>query len=191
MRLTLALVIAIAVAAAVYASARRDRPAAAEMGAVTLVGDSLNVGVEPYLRDELRGWRIDAHDLVGRSSADGIEQLRELGLAVAAVLVVSLGTNDAEGSEGEFRRLVDRALELAGPNRCVVWATIVRDGAPRSAFDDVLRDASSSHGNLRLVDWGELVARDRDLLTSDGVHATPDGYARRADETARVVRDCG
>ena len=191
MRLTLALVIAIAVAAAVYASARHDRPAAAEVGAVTLVGDSLNVGVEPYLRDELRGWRIDAHDLVGRSTADGIEQLRELGRAVAPVLVVSLGTNDAEGSEAEFRRLVDSALELAGANRCVVWATIVRDGEPRSAFDDVLRDATSSHGNLHLVDWGGLVARDRDLLTSDGVHATPDGYARRAGETARVVRDCG
>ena len=40
----------------------RDEPEpAGEVGSLTLVGDSLNVGTDPYLRDELEGWTIDAH----------------------------------------------------------------------------------------------------------------------------------
>ena len=189
MRATLALVIAVAIAAAVYAAAREER-SAARVGAVTLVGDSLNVGTEPYLRDELDGWRIEAHDLVGRATAEGVEELRSLGGTLAPVVVVSLGTNDPDGSEGEFRALVDAALERAGPTRCVVWATIVRHGEPRTAFNDVLGDASATHDNLRLVDWAELVENDTTLLAGDRVHGSPSGYARRAEAIASAVRVC-
>jgi hypothetical protein len=35
-----------------------------------------------------------------------------------------------------------------------------------------------------------MVAQDDSLLSIDLVHATPAGYARRAAETARTVRDC-
>jgi lysophospholipase L1-like esterase len=189
MRATLALVIAVAIAAAVYAVGR-DEPSPARVGTVTLVGDSLNVGMEPYLRDELDGWSIEAYDLVGRATAEGVDELRSLGSTLAPVVVVSLGTNDADGSEGAFRALVDAALERAGPTRCVVWATIVRDGEPRRAFNDVLRDAASTHGNLRLVDWAELVANDTTLLAGDRVHGSPSGYARRAEAIASAVRAC-
>ena len=188
MRLTLALVIAVAIAVAVYVAADGDTPAA-DAGAVTLVGDSLNVGIEPALRDELPRWSIDAHDRVGRSTAEGIDELRSLKATLAPVVVVSLGTNDAEGSEAEFRRLVDEALAIAGPERCVVWSTIVRDGEPRTGFNDVLNQAASVHANLRLVDWVSLTGQDG-VLARDGVHGTADGYARRAAESARAVRGC-
>jgi hypothetical protein len=85
---------------------------------------------------------------------------------------------------------VDEALAIAGPDRCVVWATVVRDGEERTGFDRVLRDAGDAHPNLRLVEWASLVEDDPSLLTSDRVHGTPDGYARRAEETARAVRAC-
>lgn len=189
MRATLALVIAVAIAAAVFAVVREER-SAARVGAVTLVGDSLNVGTQPYLRDELDGWSIEAHDRVGRATAEGVEELRSLGSTLAPVVVVSLGTNDPDGSERAFRGLVDAALDHAGPARCVVWATIVRDGEPRAAFNDVLGDAASMHGNLRLVDWAELVVDDATLLAGDGVHGSPSGYARRARAIAGAVRAC-
>jgi hypothetical protein len=64
MRIALPLVLAVAIAAAVLIISR-DEPTAAASGSVTLVGDSLNVGAEPYLRDELGGWTISAHDRVG------------------------------------------------------------------------------------------------------------------------------
>ncbi len=190
MRLSLALVLAVAIAVTVYAVRRSDDARSHATGAATLVGDSLNVGIEPYLAGELPGWRIDAHDRVGRATPEGIDELRALGGALAPVVVVSLGTNDPAGSEPEFRKLVDEAVAIVGPRRCLVWATIVRDGTGRTGFDRVLRDAQSDNPNLRLVEWTRLVEQDPTLLAGDAVHGTSDGYARRAAETAQAIRGC-
>ena len=190
MRLSLAIVLAVAIAVAVYAVKRPDDSPAHATGSATLVGDSLNVGIEPYLGDELPGWRMDAHDRVGRATQEGIDMLRSLGGGLAPVVVVSLGTNDSDGSEPEFRKLVYQAVAIVGPRRCLIWATVVRDGSPRAGFNQVLHEARSAHPNIRLVEWADLVGENSDLLAGDLVHATPEGYARRAEETARAIRDC-
>ena len=169
---------------------RPDESPAHATGSATLVGDSLNVGIEPYLGDELPGWRMDAHDRVGRATQEGIDMLRSLGGGLAPVVVVSLGTNDSDGSEPEFRKLVYQAVAIVGPRRCLIWATIVRDGSPRTGFNLVLHEARSAHPNIRLVEWADLVGENSDLLAGDLVHGTPEGYARRAEETARAIRDC-
>jgi len=155
-------------------------------GTLTTVGDSLNVGTQPYLDDELGGWSIDHHDRSGRRTQEGIDELDSLGRDVGQVLVVSLGTNDFDGDPATFRRQVEEVVARAG--RCVVWTTIWLGGP--HAFNDVLRASASLHPNLHLVDWAAMVEQDPELLAGDGVHATPDGYARRAEEIARVARDC-
>ena len=192
MRLTLTLLLLAAAAAVAFLAVGRDdeNDAATDTGALTMVGDSLNVGTDPYLREALPGWDVDAHDQVGRSTEEGLAVLREQRGALAPVVVVSLGTNDAEGAEGRFRELVDEAVAVVGPNRCLVWATIARGGAERTAFDDVLRDAADAHANVRLVDWAALVAENEELLASDLVHGTPAGYARRAEATVDALRSC-
>jgi len=190
MRLSLALVLAIAVGVAAFAVLRDDDGATQDTASVTLVGDSLNVGIEPELGKLLPGWQIDAHDRVGRATPEGIEELRDLDRRLAPVVVISLGTNDPDGSEREFRRLVDEAIDVVGPHRCLVWATIVRDGAARTGFNHELEEARSEHRNVRLVDWATLVARSPELLAADAVHGTPEGYERRAEETADAIRGC-
>jgi hypothetical protein len=190
MRIPLALLLAVALAAGVYALVRDDGEGDRTSGTVTLVGDSLNVGIEPYLADELAGWKLDRHDLVGRATPEGVDVLASLRRGLAPVVVVSLGTNDPDGSEDAFRALVRRAIDLVGPGRCLVWATVVREGEPRSGFNDVLADAAAEHRNVRLVDWAAMVAEAPTLLAADAVHGTPDGYAQRANETARRVRAC-
>jgi len=191
MRITLALVLAVAIAAViVVARERDDESSATDTGSMTLVGDSLNVGVKPYLAQALPGWRVDAHDRVGRATSEGVDELRARRTTLAPVVVVSLGTNDAEGTEDEFRTLVDDAIRIVGPRRCLVWATIVRDGEERSEFDEVLRDASAAHPNVHLVEWATLVSEDPTLLAGDRVHGAPEGNSRRAEETARAIRAC-
>jgi lysophospholipase L1-like esterase len=194
MRITLVLAIAVGLALVAVVVVRHgsdDSRASAATGAVTLVGDSLNVGVEPYLGNALPGWKIDAHDRVGRPTSEGVTELRSLRRSLAPVVVVSLGTNDADGSESEFRKLVDEAIDVVGPGRCLVWATIVRDGEERTGFDRALKDARDAHANVHLVDWASTVADDPSLLAPDRVHGTPEGYRRRAQEIADVVRGCG
>ena len=192
MRLSLSfLLFAVAAAVVVVLVTREEEDAAADdTGALTLVGDSLNVGTDPRLREELPRWDIDAHDRVGRTTAEGIEVLRERGGALAPVVVVSLGTNDPDGTDADFRELVEEAVEIVGPDRCLVWATVARGGEERAGFNEMLRDAASAHGNVRLVEWASLVAENPELLEFDLVHGTPDGYARRAAETARTIRTC-
>lgn len=188
-RRSLALLVAAAIAVAAFLVLRDDRPASSS-SRVTLVGDSLNVGIEPYLDDALPGRKVDAHDRVGRATAEGVDVLSDRASRLAPVVVVSLGTNDAAGTESQFRALVERAVGLVGPDRCLVWATIVRDGSPRAGFNAVLADAASEHGNVRLVDWAALVADDPELLAPDAVHGTAEGYRRRAEATARAIEAC-
>ena len=180
MRLTLTLLLLAAAATVAFLAVGRDdeSPTTTDSGALTTVGDSLNVGTDPYLREALPHWDIAAQDQEGRSTEQGLAVLREQRSALAPVVVVSLGTNDAEGTEARFRELVDEAVALVGPDRCLVWATIVRDGTERTGFDDVLRNAADEHPNVRLVDWAGLVAENEDLLEGDLVHGTP-GPGRR------------
>ena len=192
MRLSLSfLLLAVAVGVVVVLATGEEEDAAADdTGALTLVGDSLNVGTDPWLREELPRWDIDSQDRVGRTTTEGIEVLRDRGGALAPVVVVSLGTNDPDGTEAEFRQLVDEAVEDRRARPVPRLGDRRSRGEERSGFNEVLRDAASAHGNVRLVEWASLVAESPGLLEFDLVHGTPDGYARRAAETARIVRTC-
>lgn len=185
---------ALLVAAALAALAvlrNRDNPAsAAAHGTVTLVGDSLNVGVERYLPAAMPGWKVVANDRVGRATPEGIAELEAGRPVLSSHVVVSLGTNDPPGAVPAFRTDVARFLELVGPNRCVVWATIWRDGAPSDAFNAVLRDASGANHLLRLVEWAEMVRQHPDWLAADGLHGSELGYRERAEAVARAAKDC-
>jgi hypothetical protein len=186
-----AAVIALVVAAGAIAAVvltRGQEPDRGRTGSLTMVGDSLNVGIEPYLERELPGWRITTDDVVGRGSDDGIAALASLGDSLAPVVVVSLGTNDPQDDVDGFRADVRDLLARAGPDRCVIWATIWRNGA-NDAFNAVLREEADANGSLRLVDWHEMLAANLSWL-SDDVHATPEGYEARAAAVADQARDC-
>ncbi len=185
-----ALVVAAALAALLVATRDSGSGSRAKTGAVSLVGDSLNVGIEPYLRDDLDGWTITTDDEVGRATDAGIEALDRAGGSLRPVVVVSLGTNDPQEDVDSFRADIARVLDRVGPSRCVVWSTIWRDGGPNKAFNEALADAARDDDRLVLVDWARLVADDPTLLAGDGVHGTPDGYAARASAVASAVRDC-
>jgi lysophospholipase L1-like esterase len=157
---------------------------------VSLVGDSLNVGVEPYLEEELAGWQIATDDVVGRPTETGLEHLRALGSALGHYVVVSLGTNDPLDSVAAFRTDVDAVMALAGGTRCVVWSTIHRDGDAYEPFNEVLRTAAARNRNLRLVEWTTMIGDHPEWLVSDGVHATADGYSARAQAIVAAMRTC-
>jgi lysophospholipase L1-like esterase len=179
-----------AVAVVAFGLARRGEDAVAPNGTVGLLGDSLNVGIEPYVGDALPGWRVVADDMVGRTTTEGIDRLRTARATLAPYLVVSLGTNDPDGAASTFRADVRRLLRLAGPDRCVIWATIWRFGHPDDAFNAVLRSEAEENKRLRLVDWAGMVKRRPELLAPDGLHGNSDGYRERADAVAAAVGSC-
>jgi hypothetical protein len=169
--------------------AGRHSQAGPQRGNVSLVGDSLNVGVEPYLEDALAGWTIEADDVVGRSTETGIQHLQEKGAALGRYVVVSLGTNDPRDAVDAFRDDVAQVMRIAG-TRCVVWATIRRDGDAYAPFNDVLRAGAAANRNLRLVEWASMLDAHPDWLSGDGIHATGDGYRARAAAIVTAMRGC-
>ena len=191
--LILALGIGVALAAAAVVAHERtpgQRAAPLPPSAVSLVGDSLNLGMEPALEEALPRWTLHADDVVGRGTATGLERLRAAGSSLAPYVVISLGTNDPSAALDAFRSDVAEALRIASPNRCVVWATIHRDGHAYNAFNDVLRAVAGRNRNVRLVEWAKMIDQHPDWLAFDGIHGNPAGYAARADAVVAAMRSC-
>jgi hypothetical protein len=160
-------------------------------GRLLVVGDSLAEGTEAPLGRLLPGWRITTSAYTGRHTDDGVDEIVSRS-SLPGVLVVSLGTNDDPSATSSFQGEVERVLDAAGPSRCVVWANIVRPpyaGVSYAGYK--LNSLSYSRPNLIVVDWARIARSQPGLLASDGVHATPEGYAVRAQAIASAVSVCG
>jgi hypothetical protein len=166
--------------------------AAPSSGRLLVVGDSLAEGTEAPLARLLPQWRITTSAYTGRHTDDGVDEIVSRS-SLPGVIVVSLGTNDDPSATSSFEGEVERVLDAAGPSRCVVWANIVRPpyaGVSYAGYNRVLNGLSYSRPNLIIVDWSRIVRGHPGVLASDGVHATPEGYAVRAQAIASAVASC-
>jgi lysophospholipase L1-like esterase len=176
MRARLALA-AVAAAAGLLAAAPG---AAAQAGPVLVVGDSLELGTGPYLREELRQVELDIDAKTGRSSAQGLVALRRDLRPRYRVVVFDLGVND--GAAAPVAANLAAARQITG-DRCLVVSTLHGPGAYVVPANRAIRAFADANPEVVLVDWD--AAADPALVNPDGVHPTPAGYARRA----RVVAD--
>jgi lysophospholipase L1-like esterase len=160
---------------------------------VLVDGDSLAVGTGPYLERLLPSWRVTTSASIGRPTGAGLEVLRAWRGALPHVLVLSLGTNDDSRATAAFREAIRGAMALAGPDRCVVWPSIVRppfEGVSYRGLNQVLAAEAERHPNLIVVDWARLVQDHPEWRAPDQVHLTPLGYAERARAIAGALRPC-
>ena len=159
------------------------------------LGDSLSVGTDPYLRKQLRGYRIDRLYDVGLHAYEAATIVERTRPALPSVLVVSAGTNDDPRIVSAFWRAVSDIVRAAGRERCVVWPTIARPPAVGASYDGLnraLARVAGRHTNLVLVDWARMVRRHRGWLSRDGVHVSVAGYRARAVAIASAVKTrCG
>jgi lysophospholipase L1-like esterase len=156
-------------------------------------GDSLAEGTRPYVPGELPGWRVRQSTKVSRHAAEGDDVMRRYGRSLPRVIHVSLGTNDDPSQTAAFRAAVGDVMDVAGEDRCVVWANIVRPpvaGASYAGYNHVLREESKPRENLRVVDWARMVRQNPGWLAGDGVHVSATGYQYRASRVAESVRRC-
>jgi len=161
-------------------------------GSVLVVGDSLAVGAREPLAAALPGWRIATSAETGRHTSDGVAEITGTG-TLPRVLVVSLGTNDDPSAVETFTGYVQAVLNAAGPGGCVVWPNIVRppyNGVSYAGYNRALARLSAANPNLFVVDWAGMIDSNPGWLASDGVHATPTGYASRGQAIAQAVQAC-
>jgi lysophospholipase L1-like esterase len=173
-----------ALAALLVALASFGAPAgAAERRAVLDLGDSLSVGTAPYLKRELRGYRVESVHDVGLHAEDAAKLVARVRANLPPVLVVSAGTNDDPRIVSAFSRSVSSVVKAAGRARCVVWPTIARPpaaGATYAGLNRALVRAAARRPNLVVVDWVGMVRRHPRWLSRDGVHVSAEGYRARA-----------
>jgi lysophospholipase L1-like esterase len=159
------------------------RPAVVSTGPVFLLGDSLTVGVEPYLAALLPGRRVSFDAKVGRTTDQGVAIVKANPSELAPTVVVGLGTND-QTTAAEFAQNVDEMMALLG-NRRVLWVNLARNGY--SDFDAVLVAATEKYQNLELVDWASTYYSHPKVQATDGIHATEAGYQLRAQIIAAAL----
>ena len=166
--------------------------AGAQAGPVLVVGDSLQVGTGPHLRKELAAVPVTVDARSGRPSTEGVRVLRKRLRPNHDVVVFDLGTNDDPSEAATFARNLLTARDLAG-DRCLVVATLNRPpvgGVSVADMNKALSRLVEASPNAGLVDWKGAVDGNPSLLSRDGVHATPAGYAARARLVAAAVEEC-
>jgi lysophospholipase L1-like esterase len=155
------------------------------------VGDSLSVGTAPYLRAELRGYRITRVQDIGLHADEVVHIVSAKSVApLPGVLIVSAGTNDDPRLVSRFAEDVEHVVASAGGRRCVVWPNIVRPpavGSSYAGYNRVLRRAAARHETLEIVDWASLIRKHPGWLGADGVHVSATGYRARASAIAEAV----
>jgi GDSL-like Lipase/Acylhydrolase family len=186
--------IAAALACAALAPAAADAQLVAvnPQSSVLVVGDSLAVGLRPYLQQQL-GTDVAWDAKSGRTTPQGLTALRgALKVVQPTTVVVSLGTNDGS-SPARFQDRIDRMLSAIGSRRCVVWANIYRPArkGPYAALNTVLQTEATRVARLHLVDWLGAVNR-RAVTLPDGLHPDTEGFEYRSQLIADAVKDdCG
>jgi hypothetical protein len=159
-------------------------------GPVLVVGDSLEVGTEPYLRQELGGVELDVDAKTSRPSSDGLAILQGALGPQHEVVVFDLGTNDDPSNPEGLAANLETAAQIAG-GRCLVFATINRpplNGVSDDGLNNAVEQVAAATG-ARVADWRSIASRPG-VLQPDGVHATASGYALRAGLVADAIRSC-
>jgi len=142
---------------------------------VHLLGDSLAVGIAPYLDAGLGERPVTTDAAEGRGTATMVALLTPYAATSAPTWVVSLGTND---NPEEFPEQAATVMDLAGPDRCVVWFDVWRSDTDES-INATLAQLAAEYPNVHLVPWHETSAVHPEWFSGTDVHPSTTGYAVR------------
>lgn len=167
--------------------------ARADPATVLVVGDSLAVGMKPYLVDMLVDREVTFDSRAGWTTPQGMRALRgALRQLTPQTVIFNLGTNDGSNVR-VFADRVRRTLRTVPRDTCVVWTAISR-ARRKGAFtglNRVLRTAAHRDARVAVIPWDRMV-RKGTVLLPDGIHPDQPGFAFRSYVTAAAVqRGCG
>ncbi|MBB6636873.1 acyltransferase family protein [Cohnella thailandensis] len=157
--------------------------AAADGNGVTVIGDSVILGVQSLLEEKLPGILVDGK--VGRQmnkAMDTVEALEQEG-NLGKVVVLELGTN---GSFAEKK--ITQILDKLGEKRSVI---LINTRVPRQWQDTVnetLKDVAADYDNVTLIDWYRVSSGKKEYFGKDGVHLTRTGAELYADLIVKELK---
>ena len=131
-----------------------------------VIGDSIADGAAPYIEQALPDWTLGFDAVIGRGTNSALTIAAEQGAIRPDVVVVELGTNDADPVA--FRENAVTILDALRAVPLVIWQTAhgPLDNIP--AIDQRIRGLVPQYPNTVIADWDSFVTADE--LSSDGVH---------------------
>lgn len=162
-------------------------PVRARQAKVFVVGDSLTVGTEPWLRAALhrRGWSLAGVDArVGRPVAEGLRILRAHAARLPRTVLIALGTNDLGAPPAAVAGWL-RAARTALGGRRIVWVDLCLADRydprlkPFRAIDAALATYAPRY-RVEVADWCAYATAHGISPGPDGIHYLPAGYRQRA-----------
>lgn len=166
-----------------------DNPGNAPQGTgkgVLIIGDSLSVGADNPLRNQLKNYTIKTIAKVGEHTSQGVLDLQNQAGNLPGTVVVALGTNDDPTQVGQFRSELNKIVNIVGPDRHLIFVNVSDTNENFKAFNKAISDVVDNNTNASLVDWDQMVSSG-DITLSDGVHPGNDGYDKRAQAIADVI----
>ncbi|GAB6461216.1 hypothetical protein bcgnr5390_61310 [Bacillus luti] len=145
-------------------------PPAQETKKITAIGDSIMVGVTPYLKKAFPDITIDA--VIGRQMSQGLGSLEAFKTqgTLGNCILIGLGTN------GDFKKeqLVSMIQSLGAEQKVILINTKV----PRpweSTVNQKLNEIATTSPNVTLIDWYTASADHKEYFVSDGIHLSKTG----------------
>ncbi|KAE8560743.1 SGNH/GDSL hydrolase family protein [Paenibacillus polymyxa] len=137
---------------------------------VTMIGDSVTVGIEPYLKEQLPKMTVDGK--VGRQMSQAVKVINELAAQgkLGDQVIIELGTN------GPFSKnqLHDVLQSLSGAKQVILVTTRVPKGW-QNTVNDTIAQVADEFSNVNVVDWYSASVGKDEYFYKDGVHLKPDG----------------
>jgi lysophospholipase L1-like esterase len=109
-------------------------------------------------------------------------------------LAFSLFTNDDPRRAPELAAWARRSLDGLPAGSCAIWATIARPkvaGVSYAQANTLLEQVGEEEPRIVVVPWARATKLHPEWLRKDRVHATPEGYAARAQLFAEAAQSCG
>ena len=159
---------------------RLPRRAVANPPTAFVIGDSIADGAAPFLSEALPGWTIGFDTVVGRGTNSAITAAAAQGVARPDVVIIELGTNDADPVA--FRENMVTMLDLLRRVPLVVWQTAHGPLTNIPGVNIHIRGTVPTYPNTLIADWDAFVSDDTEL-SADGVHP----LAGHEDLMARLI----
>lgn len=139
--------------------------------AITAIGDSVMLGVSPYLEKSLPGIHIDA--VIGRQmrqADDLIPAMKTQNRIDGGIIIIGLGTNGAFSKKDldSLLRPLDSAKQIL-----LINTRVPRDWEQN--VNGMLAKAAAQNPKVTLVDWYSASKDHPEYFRSDGVHLEPEG----------------
>ncbi|WP_127593342.1 acyltransferase family protein [Paenibacillus lautus] len=139
--------------------------------AITAIGDSVMLGVSPYLEKSLPGIHIDA--VIGRQmrqADDLIPAMKTQNRIDGGIIIIGLGTNGAFSKKDldSLLRPLDTAKQIL-----LINTRVPRDWEQN--VNGMLAKAVAENPKVTLVDWYSASKDHPEYFRSDGVHLEPEG----------------